>query len=256
MGHLYLCLMPHLQIHTKGHARSSVPSRVLTLISSVKLRSEIIASPKSAAIVGIPSHQAMRGSSIGRSAATTSSRAQSHTHVIPRAAACGLSLSRAFPRSGRRHDAVSTSASSDSGVGPSGGNMDDAWWDDLKRGSIGPRGPAGDAGSRTSGAGERDYTGMAEYLLGSSGYRELETVDKEERQRQWDAMRASAWLRYQQGTMPTWFNPAWLMQVQCACMHGRVVARQCMPQQQYMDIKRHACNSALDQGMNSQQAHW
>ena len=54
---------------------------------------------------------------------------------------------------------------------------------------------------------------LVESLLGGTGFRQLESLDKEERQRVWDAMRTSAWLRYQKGEMPAWFDPDWLLQV-------------------------------------------
>eukprot|EP00955_Chlamydomonas_euryale_P059173 357296-Chlamydomonas_euryale.AAC.5 len=96
------------------------------------------------------------------------------------------------------------------GTGSAGLHGDAAWWDDLRRGAIGGSAPGSGPGGPASPP--RDYGGMAEYLLGSAGYRHLEGIDREERQRQWDAMRAAAWQRFEAGAMPAWFDPDWLMQ--------------------------------------------
>lgn len=103
-----------------------------------------------------------------------------------------------------------SSPSSSGGAAPEGS---DAWWDNLKRGSIlGPDaggslglGPHGDAGQHGS---------LAEALLGSKGYSQMEAADRQEAQRQWDAMRSAAWQRYQKGEMPDWFDPEWIMQAE------------------------------------------
>ncbi|KAG1676463.1 hypothetical protein FOA52_002283 [Chlamydomonas sp. UWO 241] len=125
--------------------------------------------------------------------------------------------------SASRRSQGDVAARAQAGSGQGDGAVPEQWWDDLRRGSISgpPGGVSGEAGpsgkaaawsAESPGMRERDYSSLAEGLLGVKGYRELEGIDKGERQRAWDAMRASAWGRYQAGTMPSWFNPDWLMQ--------------------------------------------
>lgn len=94
--------------------------------------------------------------------------------------------------------------------GSSGGGAE--WWENLNRNSIGPP-PADRATPSTSGNSLQDVGSLVEELLGGKGMKQLEEMDKAERQRVWDAMRGSAWERYQAGTMPAWFDPNWLLQV-------------------------------------------
>ncbi len=75
----------------------------------------------------------------------------------------------------------------------------------MGEGPAGPRASVGD-----------EVNSLAESLLGRTGFKQLEGMDKGERQRVWDAMRGSAWIRYQKGEMPGWFDPDWLMQVRRA----------------------------------------
>lgn len=87
------------------------------------------------------------------------------------------------------------------------------WWDDLRRGAI--QGPAtGPSANSFLGPAPEDLetNGLAEMLLGKKTYQQMEAADRQEAQRVWDAMRASAWSRYQNGEMPEWFDPEWLMQ--------------------------------------------
>ncbi|KAI8467862.1 MAG: hypothetical protein J3K34DRAFT_523406 [Monoraphidium minutum] len=79
-----------------------------------------------------------------------------------------------------------------------------AWWDRIsKRSAKGPAPPAVDPAPTTS-------QGWNELRMGVKGYREFETVKRDERQRVWDEMRDAARRRYQRGEMPPWFRPAWL----------------------------------------------
>ncbi|GAX78180.1 hypothetical protein CEUSTIGMA_g5622.t1 [Chlamydomonas eustigma] len=45
-----------------------------------------------------------------------------------------------------------------------------------------------------------------------SAFRQMDELEKGERQRVWDSIRASAWTRYQNGEMPPWFKLEWIMQ--------------------------------------------
>jgi len=54
--------------------------------------------------------------------------------------------------------------------------------------------------------------GIGEEYLGTNGWERLVNINKGERQRVWDNMRAVAQERYARGEMPSWFNPKWLAQ--------------------------------------------
>lgn len=81
------------------------------------------------------------------------------------------------------------------------------WFDNLRQDRI--KGPEG---SENLFPPREDELGYAKSILGTQGFRDLESASRDERQRVWDAMRASAWGRYQKGELPDWFNPSWLMQ--------------------------------------------
>ena len=106
-----------------------------------------------------------------------------------------------------------TTRAASSGPPLQSGGGDGEWWEQLRQNSI--QGPAGEVGPKHS----ENMGSLAESLLGKTGFSQLENMDKTERQRVWDAMRGSAWLRYQKGEMPAWFDPDWLMQV-CVCEWG------------------------------------
>ena len=81
------------------------------------------------------------------------------------------------------------------------------WFDNLRQDRI--KGPDG---SDNLFPPKEDELSYAKSLLGTKGFKDLEGASRDERQRVWDAMRASAWSRYQKGELPAWFNPSWLMQ--------------------------------------------
>ena len=103
--------------------------------------------------------------------------------------------------------------------GSSGGGAE--WWDNLSRHSIGPP-PADRASTSKSGNSIEEVGSLVEELLGGKGMKQLEEMDKAERQRVWDAMRGSAWERYQAGNMPAWFDPNWLLQVSAHRFHHQL----------------------------------
>ncbi len=89
------------------------------------------------------------------------------------------------------------------------------WWNDLRRGSVyGPRISDERSGAQMPILDDVPaQNNLAEYLLGSKTHRKLLIAQRDEAQRVWDAMRASAWQRYQRGEMPEWFDVKWIMQV-------------------------------------------
>ncbi|GFR43177.1 hypothetical protein Agub_g4227, partial [Astrephomene gubernaculifera] len=81
------------------------------------------------------------------------------------------------------------------------GSDSSPWWTSInrKRGIQGPNPPI-----------EPDPTTLDEDMVGTRMLRSLERINREERQRVWDAMRLAAADRYSRGEMPNWFDPKWI----------------------------------------------
>ncbi len=137
----------------------------------------------------------------------------SHGHVAgsPASAARMIIIRKAIVSSSTqslrstRH--VAMASSSDSGQKPSGSDGEQ-WWQNLRQSNI--HGPSGEPAGPMPGD---HQDSLAEDLVGKTSFGLLSAMERQERQRVWDAMRGSAWVRYQNGEMPSWFDPDWLLQV-------------------------------------------
>eukprot|EP00195_Chlamydomonas_chlamydogama_P007886 CAMPEP_0202895172 /NCGR_PEP_ID=MMETSP1392-20130828/4422_1 /ASSEMBLY_ACC=CAM_ASM_000868 /TAXON_ID=225041 /ORGANISM="Chlamydomonas chlamydogama, Strain SAG 11-48b" /LENGTH=363 /DNA_ID=CAMNT_0049580089 /DNA_START=94 /DNA_END=1185 /DNA_ORIENTATION=- len=101
---------------------------------------------------------------------------------------------------------AASAAGGDASPDPSS-SVPNAWWDSLNRKNI--RGPQGDFSRQQQ---EQAPRSAMEELMGENGVKQWVEITKAERQRVWDAMRASARERYARGEMPDWFRPEWLDQ--------------------------------------------
>jgi hypothetical protein len=98
-----------------------------------------------------------------------------------------------------------TDGPSDSGEDSDG----ERWWENLRRDDI--FGPDGKESYNHSSS--MEGVSIAEQITGAAAFRQMDELEKGERQRVWDSIRASAWIRYQNGEMPPWFKLEWIMQV-------------------------------------------